>query len=150
MEDQITQFRSFNRFYTSVIGILDSHYLNSNFSLTEVRILYELHYAAKGLTARELTQMLKLDKGYLSRILQQFEKQELVSKEKSKLDGRSAYLRLTPKGEAAFKPLDNASQQQANALLKSIAENDLKQLLKSMETIKLILGKINPLNYERY
>jgi MarR family transcriptional regulator, organic hydroperoxide resistance regulator len=145
MENQVAQFRSFNRFYTSVIGILDNHYLNSNFSLTEVRILYELHYTAEGLTARELTEMLKLDKGYLSRILQQFEKQELVSKEKSKLDARSAYLRLTQKGESVFKPLDQASQQQAMGLLKSISELDVKRLLESMETIKLILGKINPL-----
>jgi DNA-binding MarR family transcriptional regulator len=145
MESQVAQFRSFNRFYTSVIGILDNYYLNSDYSLTEVRILYELHYTATELTARELTKMLKLDKGYLSRILQQFEKQELVSKEKSKLDARSAYLRLTPKGESVFKPLDQASQQQADVLLKSIAENDVKRLIESMETIKLILGQINPL-----
>ena len=145
MEDQVAQFRSFNRFYTSIIGILDNHYLNSNFSLTEVRILYELRHAAEGVTARELTEMLKLDKGYLSRILQQFEKQELISKEKSKLDARSAYLRLTQKGESVFKPLDQASQQQAEDLLKSIAKNDVKLLIESMETIKLIFKKINPL-----
>jgi len=141
MKNQIAQLRSFNRFYTSVVGILDGRYLNSDFSLTEVRIFYELYYAVNGLTAKELTGMLQLDKGYLSRLLKRFEKKQLISKETSKVDARSAYLRLTKKGESVFKPLDLASQKQANSLLKSISESDVKLLLESMATIRFILEK---------
>lgn len=143
MEKQLAQFRAFNRFYTSLLGLLDKHYLNSPFSLTEVRILYELRNAQTGITAKELAASLQLDKGYLSRILQQFEKKQLVAKEKSLEDARSAFLYLTTRGIAVFKPLDLAARQQASALLDAIPAKDVKQLLRSMTIVQTILNKVN-------
>jgi MarR family transcriptional regulator, organic hydroperoxide resistance regulator len=148
MQNQLAEFRAFNRFYTSMLGLLDRHYLNSEFSLTEVRILYELNHAQQGITAKELAESLQLDKGYLSRILQQFEKKLLVAKEKSLQDGRSAFLHLTDKGISAFKPLDLAARQQASELLGALPANDVKQLLKSMAVIQAILNKVNITHHE--
>ena len=56
-KDEIAQIRLFNRYYTSVIGLLDKHYLNSDFSLTETRIMFELYHKADGLTASELIEV---------------------------------------------------------------------------------------------
>lgn len=148
MEKQLAQFRAFNRFYTSLLGLLDKHYLDSPFSLTEVRILYELNNAQSGITARELSESLQLDKGYLSRILQQFEKKQLISKERSPQDARSAFLHLTTKGISVFKPVDMAARRQASELLGAIPANDVKQLLKSMAVIQTILNKVNLSNHE--
>ena len=143
METQLAEFRAFNRFYTSLLGLLDRHYLDSEFSLTEVRILYELNNASNGITASELAGSLPLDKGYLSRILQQFEKQLLVTKKKSPQDGRSVILRLTDKGRAVFKPLDQAARQQAGEWLGAIPARDVQRLLNSMAVIRTILDKVN-------
>ena len=148
METQVTEFRAFNRFYTSMLGLLDRHYLKSEFSLTEVRILYELNDARGEITAKELAESLQLDKGYLSRILQQLQKKLLLTRERSLQDGRSAFLHLTAKGRLVFKPLDLAARQQASALLGAIPSREVKQLLASMAVIRTILNKVNIHHHE--
>ena len=148
METQVAEFRAFNRFYTSMLGLLDRHYLNSEFSLTEVRVLYELNYARDGITAKELAESLQLDKGYLSRILQQLQKKLLLTRERSLQDGRFAFLHLTAKGRSVFKPLDQAARQQASELLGAIPAREVKQLLTSMAVIQTILNKVKINHHE--
>ena len=148
METQLAEFRAFNRFYTSMLGLLDRHYLKSEFSLTEGRLLYELNTAQHGITAKELAELLQLDKGYLSRMLQTFQKKRLVTKERSLQDKRSAFLHLTDKGRSAFKPLDLAARTQAGELLGAIPAKDVTQLLKSMAVIRTILNKVNINHHE--
>ena len=46
MEERIVAVRRFNRFYTKHIGLLDEGLLNSTFSLTEVRVMWELAHRA--------------------------------------------------------------------------------------------------------
>jgi DNA-binding MarR family transcriptional regulator len=150
MESQLAQFRAFNRFYTALLGLLDSHYLDSAFSLTEVRTLYEIDHAKNGITATELTAHLQIDKGYLSRILRQFEKKQLIVRQRSPQDGRSALLRLTDKGSAVFKPLDGAARQQASKLLGTLSASDVNKLLRSMTAIQTILKKVKMTSYAGY
>jgi len=79
---RIAAMRRFNRFYTRQIGLLDEGLLDSPFSLTQVRTLYELANSAQP-TAGELCGALGLDPGYLSRILASFEQKGLIEKKES-------------------------------------------------------------------
>src|SRR3982751_3271446 len=111
IDEHIARIRAFNRFYTVIIGLLDK-YLDSKFSLTEARIMFELHYHPDGMTASDLIDLLSLDKGYLSRLLQVLEKKKLILKKKSDRDGRVFHLHLSTKGSNVFEGLNNASQTQ--------------------------------------
>lgn len=141
IEDKIARIRSFNRYYTSVIGLLDKQYLNSEFSLTEARVMYELYHHADGKTAKDIVELLNLDKGYLSRILQSFEKRKLVEKRQSINDKRSFYLYLSPNGSAVFSKLNNASEQQVADLITAFTEGEINQLIDHMDAIRSILEK---------
>ena len=141
IEDRVAGIRSFNRYYTSVIGLLDKQYLNSEFSLTEARILYELHHHPDGMTAKDMIELLEIDKGYLSRMLQSFEKRKLIEKRQSTYDKRSFYLHLSQNGNAAFSKLNNASQQQVMELLSAFTEKEIEELTGHMDAIRNFLEK---------
>src|SRR5881397_1409084 len=93
--------RRFNRFYTTRIGLLRPGYLRSSFSLTEVRLLYELAHRQQP-TAAELSRDLGLDPGYVSRVLQRFRRSRLVRMNPSADDGRRQMLGLTTTGQRVF------------------------------------------------
>lgn len=94
------KFRKFNRFYTNVLGFLNEHIYDSPFSLTETRILFEI-YNTPNCTAKALQDKLGLDRGYVSRIVKQFEKEDLIYKQRSKDDARHHYI-LSQKQEKRF------------------------------------------------
>jgi DNA-binding MarR family transcriptional regulator/N-acetylglutamate synthase-like GNAT family acetyltransferase len=131
--------RSFNRFYTRQIGLLNNHYLRSPFSLTEVRVLYELAHR-DGPSATELGKELGLDAGYLSRILVGFEKQGLIVRKPSESDARQSHLSLTKKGRKAFSPLETQSHDEIAAMLSRLADVDQRRLVESMDRIKKLLA----------
>src|SRR5215475_5012316 len=97
--ERVAAVRRFNRFYTRQIGLLQEGYLDSAFSLSQVRVLYELAHRDK-LTASALSRDLGLDPGYLSRVLRDFEKRRFISRTRSEADGRQSHLELTARGQA--------------------------------------------------
>lgn len=145
-EKHLAEIRAFNRFYTSMIGLLNKYILDSRYALSEVRILYEL-YHHKSLTARDLTTSLGIDKGYLSRILLQFENKKLVSRKRSSEDGRSTYLSLTKTGKSEFEILNKASNKELIIMIEALTEKECNKLVHNMAEIKTILSKTNQSKY---
>jgi DNA-binding MarR family transcriptional regulator/GNAT superfamily N-acetyltransferase len=131
--------RRFNRFYTRRIGALREGLLASPYSLTQVRVLYELAHR-RDPTASEIGADLGLDPGYLSRILRKLASRGLVKATASTQDARRRRLALTEKGRREFAPLDARSTGQALEMLSSLAPPDRVRLLGAMATIESLLG----------
>ena len=130
--------RGFNRFYTHQIGVLQEHLLQSDFSLTEIRVMYEL--SSRGdLTSADLRQMLSLDAGYLSRLISGLEKKGLIQKVRSITDARAVQLHLSDLGRSVLAPLEEKTQQEVIALLSALPEPQQQQLTAAMQRIQTLL-----------
>ena len=144
LNQQVEAVRRFNRFYTRQIGVLREGLLNSPFSLTEVRVLYELADRDK-LTAADLGKDLGLDRGYLSRTLQSFEQRGLIKKTRSQTDRRHVFLTLTNKGRKVFAPLNARAQKEVEEMLSNLSTSEQQDLIDAMHTIEhLLSGKPEP------
>jgi DNA-binding MarR family transcriptional regulator/GNAT superfamily N-acetyltransferase len=138
--DPVQTLRRFNRFYTAQIGVVNEHLVDSEFSMSEMRVLYELAHRDQP-TAGALAKELGLDPGYLSRILRAFEKRGLLSRAESEADARQNLLSMTDQGRKTFAPLEARWQVQMVHLLENIPSTDRKRLIDAMQTIEAILGK---------
>jgi len=139
LNSRVQAVRSFNRFYTRQIGVLREGLLRSPFSLTEVRVLYEIAHREKA-TASELCKELDLDPGYLSRILGNFEKRGLIYKSPSEADGRQSLLSLTQQGQKTFAPLEARSNEEVAAMLGRLSEGEQRRLVGAMHCINRLLA----------
>jgi DNA-binding MarR family transcriptional regulator/N-acetylglutamate synthase-like GNAT family acetyltransferase len=135
---EIEGIREFNRFYTRQLGLLDQGLLDSPFSLTEVRVLYELAHR-RSCTASEIAAALGLDAGYLSRILRRLDSQGLLERRRSDRDLRRTQLVLNRKGRAVFAPLDRGAHDQVASLLEPLRQSDRQRLLAAVSTIRALL-----------
>jgi len=135
--------RRFNRFYTREIGVLDGNLLQSGFSLTEARILYELGQTPE-LSATEIGEKLNLDRGYLSRMLRAFQRKRLITRKTDTTDKRRSHLSLTEKGRKTFRQLDRRSSQAAKDMIADLPPGAVNALLGAMETIQGVLAKSTP------
>ncbi|WP_262028955.1 helix-turn-helix domain-containing GNAT family N-acetyltransferase [Microvirga sp. Mcv34] len=138
-DEQIEKVRSFNRFYTRHIGLLNEGLLESAFSLTEARVLYELAHG-NPVTAADLGRDLGLDAGYLSRLLKRFDAKGLLRRTPSQDDRRQLLLSLTEQGFAAFGPLNQASATQVAAMLSELSPGERERLVQSMAAVERLVG----------
>jgi len=144
--DRIAEVRSFNRFFTRQIGVLREGLLHSEFTLTEMRVLYELAHHGDQPSAA-LCRDLGLDRGYLSRIIAKFESAGLVSKVPSATDGRAKLLHMTRHGHAVFAPLDRRSREEVGDMLARFDEADQLRMLDAMRTIRQLLDTDSGMKY---
>ncbi|URK87468.1 helix-turn-helix domain-containing GNAT family N-acetyltransferase [Rhizobium sp. RCAM05350] len=142
-DDEVEAIRAFNRFYTNRIGVLDRAFMDTPYTLTEARVIYEL--AAHGTTsASRLTEELSLDPAYLSRMLKSFSDAGLLETMRDPADGRGRLLQLTLRGRGVATDLAQRSRQRIVALLEPIAEDDRRDLGAAMASVQALLsgGKI--------
>ncbi len=136
----VQRIRAFNRYYARILGVFDKRYLGVDFSVTEVRIIGEIGRNPK-LTAKDLGSYLSVDKGYMSRMLQNLEKQGLICREKSEKDAREKHLRLTEEGERLNNILEEKADQRILRQIQGMDGEAFRALLDAMEKIEEIMGQ---------
>jgi DNA-binding MarR family transcriptional regulator/GNAT superfamily N-acetyltransferase len=135
----VAAVRRFNRFYTQHLGVLQNGWLDSPFSLTEARVLYEIKQRDRA-TASDIGRDLGLDAGYLSRILRRFHKSGLIRKDVSPDDARQSLLSITARGRKAFEPLEDRTERQVGEVLGRLAEPEQQHLVAAMRVIETMIA----------
>lgn len=135
----VDELNAFSRFYTNVIGLLNQSILNSPYSLTEARILYDISKSNK-CTANCLSERLNVDRGYMSRILNNFEENGLISKENNKDDARMQILSITEKGKMEVLDLEERTSKQLAKLTAHLSHEEKEELVKAIKLIEKSLS----------
>jgi DNA-binding MarR family transcriptional regulator/GNAT superfamily N-acetyltransferase len=135
---RIAAVRRFNRAYTQHLGVLRDGFLDSPFSLTEARVLFEVRQRGHA-TATEIGRDLGLDAGYLSRILGQFEKSGLIRKQRSPSDGRQSFLSITAMGRKAMDLLERRTVRQVGDVLHRLSDPEQDRLVTAMRTVERMI-----------
>lgn len=139
-QELINRIRSFNRFYTNIIGLLDQHFLDSPFSLTEGRVLYEICNIEE-CSAKKIREKIVIDEGYLSRILDSFTKRGLIKKNPSSKDGRLRIILPTEKGKREFANINTNSNRLIAQMIEKLSPQESAELIDMMDRIHELLGK---------
>ena len=140
-EQEVAAVRAFNRFYTRKLGVLDQQLLKSPFSLSEARVLYELAHR-EDLSAKEIGSELGLDAGYLSRIVQNFDENGLITRKPLPSDRRQYRLALTGKGRQSFAKLERSTKDDVAAMLSALPTGGRERLIGAMADIERLLGSV--------
>ncbi|MEU0406852.1 bifunctional helix-turn-helix transcriptional regulator/GNAT family N-acetyltransferase [Streptomyces griseorubiginosus] len=140
----VQDIRAFNRFYTNVIGALDySRRLYAPYTLTESRVLYELAHSPRT-DAADLRGELSLDAGYLSRILNKFERAGLIERTASRKDPRRVRVTLTSRGRETAALLAERADESVGALLATVPAAERPRLSEAMRTVRTLLSDGRP------
>lgn len=139
IDQRVEAVRRFNRLYTQRIGVLQEGILRSPFSLTELRVMYEVAHREPA-TAGGLSKELGLDSGYLSRILRDFSSRGLIEKRTSKSDGRQSLLRLTKKGQKEFATLSARANHEVATMLSKLPTSEQQRLVDALQVIEEVLA----------
>lgn len=138
-ELHIAAVRRFNRFYTREVGALRKNFLGTPWSLAEMRVLFEIANG-KDVTASDVGRALDLDAAYLSRLLQKFEKDGLITRRRSKADARVSFLALSAKGRKQFAAANERQVARTTAMLGRLKQPDRARLVGAMGAIEALLN----------
>lgn len=139
-EKTIDEIRRFNRFYTVSMGFLDSVYLDTEYSIAETRILFEIKMHGKCIQS-DIAKILHIDKSYLSRLIKRFHESGLIEKDKSGEDKRANYIALTKKGIEETERLIYLTNNQIRAKIGGLSSAECKKLCDALNTVILSLGR---------
>jgi DNA-binding MarR family transcriptional regulator/GNAT superfamily N-acetyltransferase len=139
VDPAVRAVRRFSRFYTAHVGTLEEGLLKSSFTLVEARLLYEIATSEQP-TASGIVARLRLDPGYISRLLSRFEQQGLIRRRISASDARQSVISLTAAGRREFAVLDQRSTNQAAEMLAPLGEEKQRKLVQAMTSIEAILN----------
>jgi DNA-binding MarR family transcriptional regulator/GNAT superfamily N-acetyltransferase len=138
MHPAIPAIRSFHRIVTLRIGALNSRYLGRSRPLGESRVLFEI--GAAGVSVRQLRARLKLDSGFLSRMLRSLESAGLITTAKrARDDGRVRFVRLTQAGRAELRKLNELSDELAGSILAPLNAQQVGRLATAMGEVERLL-----------
>ena len=138
MDDAVAAVRAFTRFYTRFAGALDAHYMDSDLSLAEARLLYEIANREAPL-ARALQAELGLDAGYVSRILRRFQAKGWIARGRG-ADARARPISLTAEGRAAFDALDARTRAEVAQRIEKLSDGDRSTLVAALGAARGLLS----------
>jgi DNA-binding MarR family transcriptional regulator len=135
----VDRIRAFNRGWTEILGLLDQGLLDTEYTLTEARVIFELaqrdHWDRLALKNR-----LGMDPSFLTRVLNRLEEAELINSTPSPTDGRALVVSLTETGQAAFAMLNQRSHDQITALVAPLSIEQRATLVEAMTVIENLIG----------
>ncbi len=141
-KSQIASVRRFNRFYTREVGALRKNFLDTPWSLGEMRVLFEIANGAD-VTASDIAKALDFDAAYLSRMLARFEKDGLVTRTRSDADGRVSHLGLSTRGRKRFAAANARQLEQTTTMLARLGGAERERLIGAMQAIEaLVAGEV--------
>ncbi len=130
----VEEIREFNRFYTILIGILDRNYLETGYSVTENRMIFEIYHNTE-ISASYLSEKLCLNKGYISRVINGFERKGLIERKHSEFDGRKLVLGLTQSGKSEAERLFAITNSKILELIEPLSIDACSSLCEAMQYI---------------
>ena len=136
----VNEIRKFNRFYTVSMGFLSSDYLDSDYSIAETRILFEMKIHGTCIQS-DIVKTLHIDKSYLSRIMKRFCKKGLAEKIKPADDKRVTKITLTETGKKETERLIALTNSKIQSRLTGLSHDECEELCKSLNTVISILNK---------
>lgn len=139
-DNTVIKIREFNRFYLSIMNLYGNDYFGSHYSITESRVLYEI-YEQEACNADHIVKQLQLDKGYISRIIKNFEAKGFLERKKSETDARSYQIYLTVKGRHTLEELIQNANRKIENIIQSLSVSECTRLEDAMNTIEKILMK---------
>jgi DNA-binding MarR family transcriptional regulator/GNAT superfamily N-acetyltransferase len=134
----VEEVRSFNRFYTREIGLLAEHLPQSNLSLAEARVLYEVAQPGER-TAADVVRTLRMDKAHVSRIIARFRASGFLKSRSSPEHRRHQLLFLTAAGKKAFQHLNAGTESQIEGLVSPLTAESRLRLIRGMREIRTVL-----------
>ncbi len=134
----INAARDFNRFYTNFLGVLNRAYLDTDFTLTDARVLFEIG-SREGVSAVALARDLQLDPAYLSRILKRFRANDLIETKADPGDLRSQIIKVTTKGYRQFEELGRRSNTQIAERFANLVDGEPQTVVAAMTSIRALL-----------
>jgi DNA-binding MarR family transcriptional regulator/ribosomal protein S18 acetylase RimI-like enzyme len=139
----VEKIRHFNRYYANVLGKIDQNIYNQPFSLTEARVITEIHLR-NGCTATDVRENLGIDRGYMSRIIKRLEDENITIKEQSTDDKRQYSLYLTEYGKEVYNDLVERANRGVEHMIRNLSKHDITSLVTSMETIQTVFSQDTP------
>ena len=140
LSDAIAAVRGFNRFYTREVGLLRKTFLDTPWTLGEMRILYEIRNQAN-ISASDIGRELELDAAYLSRLLSRLVTKGIVIRTPSETDARLHKLALSPDGQRIVNAADDRQAAMTADMLAPLSTSERRQLVDAMATIETLLGR---------
>ncbi|MCG8459892.1 MAG: helix-turn-helix domain-containing GNAT family N-acetyltransferase [Holophagales bacterium] len=134
---QISRIRRFNRFFTQKIGVLDM--LDAELPLSAARVVFEIENRGEA-AAVDLSRMLDLDPGYLSRLVRELVRRGLVERHPSPDDARRRHLVLTAEGRSFHRQLTEKANGEVAALLAPLDVEERRELTAALEKVERVLG----------
>lgn len=130
-EQTVLELREFSRKLVRELGFMRSTLANSDLAPSAVHAIIEIG-ATPGIQARDLANILRLDKSNTSRQIAKLEAGGLVTRRASDQDGRSSELYLTDAGQDLRRRIDAFATDQVSHALRRLAPADQRTLVRSM------------------